>query len=822
VGFEVKSRRGPKDDPPVEPPAPESTRPPEELPAGYREYYGLPVQKKSLSLEPSSDDIQQAARQGTGGAGQSLPHLDRIQASFGKHDVGGIRAHDDAQAQAAAQQMEARAFAVGEQVAFGGAADLHTAAHEAAHVVQQRAGVHLKKNVGEEGDAYEQHADAVADQVVRGRSAEALLDGTPGAGVAASAVQLAKLAVPVSTKDNKELEVEYVESRRPGKRFDVTVPSGLDPGKRNFIAEKLGCKPDELCIVNRLDDDWQEGGIGSKPEEKQPRGMSNALKQRFASARITQFLRSVGIGSLDGKNVEELLEAQVGRVSFVTTGEFVERAPQAYGEGSEGHTEEGKRGERAIAVDTNNSTWGSVVHEVIRALAHPNVESLPEVMVDGIVEVLTRAATGLDVRSSRGNKPVFAEEVELVNQYLGRMGPAGLAPAYFQGRINDLFEALEKIEEALSPYQGEFNLPAFVNNGKIRVPARRLLPLEKHLARKGKQFVAQLPRALTGDELNEVAQQLKCELGQIHFITKIPPKVQEVETGPMYGSRFHVKSDAEQKQEDLHNGELRVAVERVRAYLSKVGITQLEDKAIEDALKQQSQHVTFLHQTERSREMSLFMRGVGGASPESTEGLTRTDPQFKRFERPTAINIENHTWGTVVHELFHGLEHDGLRALSDMLVEGMTEILTQRATGLDVRCARGNRAVYSQNTQLIDMALERNVINDQQIRDAYFHGQVSPGLRQVDRTCQGPGSRMQSGSRLPKPEDTAGALQEAERMLIPARGLSLTRDEVNDEFGVSVPELVKNQMYTQRSSGMTYRYDGHAVMTLRKHNFTPV
>src|SRR5262249_37858278 len=158
-----------------------------------------------------------------------------------------IRSHDDAQAQAAAQQMSARAFAVGEDVAFGGAADLHTAAHEAAHVVQQRAGVHLKKNVGEEGDAYEQHADAVADQVVRGRSAEALLDGTPGSGPAASAVQLAKLPVPVNSK--QELEVEYVESRRPGKRFDVTVPSTLEPSKRAFIAEKLQCKPEELHII---------------------------------------------------------------------------------------------------------------------------------------------------------------------------------------------------------------------------------------------------------------------------------------------------------------------------------------------------------------------------------------------------------------------------------------------------------------------------------------------------------------------------------------------------------------------------------------------
>jgi hypothetical protein len=57
-----------------------------------------------------------------------------------------------------------------------GAPDLHTAAHEAAHVVQQQAGVQLKGGVGAVGDSYELHADAVADAVVQGKSAEGLLD----------------------------------------------------------------------------------------------------------------------------------------------------------------------------------------------------------------------------------------------------------------------------------------------------------------------------------------------------------------------------------------------------------------------------------------------------------------------------------------------------------------------------------------------------------------------------------------------------------------------------------------------------------------------
>jgi hypothetical protein len=72
--------------------------------------------------------------------------------------------------------MGAAAFTTGNHVAFAGSPDLRTAAHEAAHVVQQRGGVQLSGGVGAVGDRYEQHADAVAGLVVQGRSAERLLD----------------------------------------------------------------------------------------------------------------------------------------------------------------------------------------------------------------------------------------------------------------------------------------------------------------------------------------------------------------------------------------------------------------------------------------------------------------------------------------------------------------------------------------------------------------------------------------------------------------------------------------------------------------------
>jgi hypothetical protein len=122
------------------------------------------------------------ATRGIAGASAPLPHLDRIQQSFGGHDVSGVKAHTGAQAGEANQELHSLGYAVGNHIAFAGSPDLHTAAHEAAHVVQQRAGVRLAGGVGRAGDMFERHADAVADLVVQQKSAESLLNETSRAG----------------------------------------------------------------------------------------------------------------------------------------------------------------------------------------------------------------------------------------------------------------------------------------------------------------------------------------------------------------------------------------------------------------------------------------------------------------------------------------------------------------------------------------------------------------------------------------------------------------------------------------------------------------
>lgn len=120
--------------------------------------------------------IKALAVSGARSGGGDLPHGDRIRAAFGDHDLGGIKAHQGREAEAATSAMGAHAYAMGDDIVFGkGATDLFTAAHEATHVVQQRAGIKPPGGVGSPGDPLEQHANAVAGLVVAGESAEEAL-----------------------------------------------------------------------------------------------------------------------------------------------------------------------------------------------------------------------------------------------------------------------------------------------------------------------------------------------------------------------------------------------------------------------------------------------------------------------------------------------------------------------------------------------------------------------------------------------------------------------------------------------------------------------
>ncbi|MEE8057203.1 MAG: DUF4157 domain-containing protein [Pseudomonadales bacterium] len=133
-------------------------------------------------LEENSDDIHQAAAIGVAGPGTKLPHFSSIQESFGAHDISGVQFHSGSKAAMASAAIGAQAYTTSNHVASARPnPGLHTEAHEAAHYIQQQQGVQLSGGLGQVGDKYEKHADAVADKVVKGESAEPLLSKFSGA-----------------------------------------------------------------------------------------------------------------------------------------------------------------------------------------------------------------------------------------------------------------------------------------------------------------------------------------------------------------------------------------------------------------------------------------------------------------------------------------------------------------------------------------------------------------------------------------------------------------------------------------------------------------
>ncbi|MGE3458685.1 MAG: DUF4157 domain-containing protein [Kofleriaceae bacterium] len=181
----------------------------------------------------SPTTAEQLAAQAIEGDGEPLPHRDTIQQSFGRHDVSSTRAHVGGQAAEASRELGAVAFATQGHVAFASAPDLHTAAHEAAHVVQQRQGVALKSAIDAPGDHYEQHADAVADGVVRGDNVEALLDELAGS-ASDDAVQRKTGAKPKTASATDEPEL----LPKGNDEWPVFAKSG-----KPYLLEDQGGKP---------------------------------------------------------------------------------------------------------------------------------------------------------------------------------------------------------------------------------------------------------------------------------------------------------------------------------------------------------------------------------------------------------------------------------------------------------------------------------------------------------------------------------------------------------------------------------------------------
>ncbi len=287
------------------------------------------LDRGDVRIGPADDEraVQAAAEHGTSGVATGLPHQEAIQRSFGRHDVSGVAAHVGGAAREGAEAMGASAFATGNQVAFAGAPSLHTAAHEAAHVVQQRAGVHLKGGVGAAGDAYEHHADQVADRVVAGQSAEALLDEvkpSSGGGAIQRVVQMERF---IGKEAKHHLHVEINQDHY---KFGNDKGSRIEIGKngvykldqlivaRNYLVNGDGAEGAAACITWLEAEceghkDWNED-VGYKPSWEVTEIEANPHADGILEQGAETGLGRDGFENALIQAKAEVLEAQAGKL----------------------------------------------------------------------------------------------------------------------------------------------------------------------------------------------------------------------------------------------------------------------------------------------------------------------------------------------------------------------------------------------------------------------------------------------------------------------------------------------------------------------------
>lgn|GEM_PF-6865332 len=200
------------------------------------------------------------------GAGQRMPHYDLIQRAFGLHDVSTIQAFVDGPAREASEQMGAEAYAQGDRVAFKRQPDVHTAAHEAAHIVQQRSGRVPAGHVGTAGDAHERHADAVADAVVRGEDAAPLLAHHGGGANATASMAVQRVDGPL---DNRTTEHTF-NNTTSYETFEQEVRTYLSGEVRSHSTnEETGNaihRERTLIPPGRLRNLWQDSDRGHSIE----------------------------------------------------------------------------------------------------------------------------------------------------------------------------------------------------------------------------------------------------------------------------------------------------------------------------------------------------------------------------------------------------------------------------------------------------------------------------------------------------------------------------------------------------------------------------
>jgi hypothetical protein len=278
-------------------------------------------------------------------------------------DFSEIRTHTDSEARRSAAALHARAFTTGNDIVFAAAQPPPwLLAHELAHVGQQR-GATTRSETATEWDAHERHADAVADTVMRGGSAAALLRQAPpsppdlqrapedeansqyqlrlppkgynpDADLPRSPMEEAKLSAAVSRK-----VITFILGPDTDKFYKSAHEYWRQPGRTDVLVTKLRTLTDVLDYlqknpppngrswgqVNLITHANEEGGMGIK--------ISAESQNNVSPEELEEKIKAGAIPKVDGSIVDYHTDVNVHGCAIGRSPEMLKELSQAFSGG---------------------------------------------------------------------------------------------------------------------------------------------------------------------------------------------------------------------------------------------------------------------------------------------------------------------------------------------------------------------------------------------------------------------------------------------------------------------------------------------------------
>lgn len=274
------------------------------------------------------------------GPPRSLPDAGRIERSLGT-DLSNVEMYSGPGATAACEAMNARAFTVGNRIAFANDnPDLHLQAHEAAHTIQQATAPQRVQRKGDVG-ALEAEADRAADAVVSGASFRV----SSGSASTARPQRKAMNNTTLRTQIGDVKHVLYVGKDARARFHNTDRPLSLEGGKSGRLllvypvtvthAGKVVCKWHMRTNLQISADDKGELTYTQHTTQKQvavaggTNGNMNVIAQVKLNKPPTLYVHAVGDTHGSSKSSQHTVSGE-GGVSFIAEG----KAGYSYSRGS--------------------------------------------------------------------------------------------------------------------------------------------------------------------------------------------------------------------------------------------------------------------------------------------------------------------------------------------------------------------------------------------------------------------------------------------------------------------------------------------------------